>query len=150
MTTNLTGGKTCVCGADLVARIVSLESSFIAFKELMNERDSRYALRAKTQDTAVAAALTAADKAATIADAEKERRLAGLNEIKGMAENQARTFARAEEVKLVQAGFDTRLNDQSRIIAQISARGSGMKDLGAVLIGGGGLLIAALTLFFHR
>jgi hypothetical protein len=135
---------------ELVARIVALEIDLSAFKVLMNEKDARYALRADTQDKAVAAALETSKTAVNKAELATEKRLEGLNELKGMAENQARTFARAEEVKLVQAGFDKRLDDLSRLVAQRAAAGTGMKDLGAVLIGAGGVAIAAIALFFHH
>ena len=134
---------------ELIARVVALEAIAAAERELSKERDLRYGQRADSQDKSVAVAMASAEKAILKAEMATEKRLEGLNELKGMAENQARTFARSEEVKLVQQSMDKRIDVMSGILERHAARGGGIADVIGYLVGAAGLGLAALAHFYR-
>jgi hypothetical protein len=138
---------------DLLARIVAIEASAVAFKELMHERDLRYTERAKSQDTAVATAMASAEKAILKAETATEKRLEGLNELKGMAENQAATFARKAEVELAQTAQDKRIDELTRQFEARQSHSMGIGTAFAYFVGACGVLLAVFSLivtYFHR
>ena len=69
--------------AVLKARVAALETAFVAFKDLMNERDKRYDQRANAQDAAATAVATAAATAAAAAIGIQARGL-GVRDMLGM------------------------------------------------------------------
>jgi hypothetical protein len=135
---------------ELRERLIALETGLRAFKELMEERDKRYAARSLSQDTAVEAALDTSREAITGAEAATERRLETLNELRGVVVDQARDFARKAEVQLLVEGIEKRVDVLSGLIHERVARGGGAKDLFSYLVAAAGLLLAALAIYFHR
>lgn len=135
---------------DLLVRVVALEASLVSYKEFMEERDKRYSLRANTQDNAVTIAMDGAKAALNKADAAIEKRLEGLNELKGMAENQSRTFARDAEVKLSEQALSKRIEDIADTVRDRNAHGSGVKDAWGYFVVGAGLMLTALAIYFKH
>jgi len=139
-----------MCSPELEARIVALETSIAAFKDLMEERDERYAQRATSQDTAVAAALATSKEAVTKAETATEKRLEALNELRQVVVDQSKDFARTAEVKLVISAIEIRVAAIAEAMNTSVARGGGMKEVFGYVVGVGGMLVAALTVYFHR
>ena len=139
-----------MCSPELEARIVALETSIAAFKDLMEERDERYAQRATSQDTAVAAALATSKEAVTKAETATEKRLEALNELRQVVVDQSKDFARTAEVKLVINAIEIRVAAIAESVNNSVVRGGGMKEAFGYVVGIGGILIAALTVYFHR
>jgi hypothetical protein len=139
------------CSLDeLKAQLVALESRFTGFKELMEERDRRYAQRAASQDDAVAKALETSKEAVTKAESATERRLETLNELRGVVVDQARDFARKAEVQLLVDGIEKRVEGISKAVTEMAAHGGGIRDALGWLVGIAGLVIAAITAWFSR
>lgn len=135
------------CSSGLLARIVALEAVIAALKELLNERDHRYEERSIAQDRAVGVAMDSSKAAITKAEMATEKRLEGLNELRSMAEDQSRNFARNDEMKLVHTGFDKRIDELTSLVRQQMAHGGGIKDAIGYVAGAAGLLIAAIAAY---
>ncbi len=134
----------------LTTRIVALEAGLEAFKELMKERDERYKQRSESQDEAVASALMTSEKAISKAEAATERRLEGLNELRDMATDQSKTYARGDEVKLLIDALQQKIQFLDDLMKSQIARGSGMKDAWGYFAVTGGLVIGALAIYFRH
>ena len=148
-----TKGHVCTNG-ELMVRVVAIESGFSAFKDLMGERDARYAQRSESQDEAVAAAQFTSEKAITKAESATEKRLEGLNELRAMAADQSKNYARSDEVGLIIKGLDERVRALTNTVdlyttAQL-ARGGGMKELWGYIVGAAGLFLFAASLYLHH
>lgn len=135
--------------ADLAARVIALEASLLSLRELLNERDIRYSQRADSQDKAVNTAMTSATAAVAKAETATEKRLEGLNELRAMADGQAATFARSEEMKLVHQAIEKRMDTQGALVQQMIARGGGLKEAWGYIVGAAGLVALAAT-YLHR
>ena len=118
----MTHDKSSCSHTELITRVVALEASTAAFKDLMNERDKRYS------------------DALGIAASSVEKRLEGLNELRAMTEDQARTYARDAEVKLTYGALEKRIDDLARVVSDHMARGRGLNQAWAYAIAGFGLL----------
>lgn len=135
---------------DLLARIVAVEAAQNSLKDLLSERDRRYQDRADAQDDAVAVAMASADRATAKAETATERRLEGLNELRSMAEDQARNYARSDEMKIINDASTKRLDELTLLVRQQLAHGGGVKETIGYVVGVAGLLIAAITGYFHK
>ncbi len=136
--------------SELTTRVVALEAGLEAFKELMKERDERYKQRSESQDEAVASALMTSEKAIAKAETATERRLEGLNELRDMASDQSKTYARADEVKLLIDALQQKIGFLDELVKSQIARGTGMKDAWGYLAVTGGLVIGALAIYFRH
>jgi uncharacterized membrane protein len=128
---------------ELTSRVVALESDLRALRQVLDERDARYSQRAASQDDAVNVAMTAAEKAVAKAETATEKRLEGLNELRDMATDQAKNFARNDVITPKIAALEDMMK------AQI-AHGSGTKDAWAYVVGIGGMVIALLAVYFRH
>jgi hypothetical protein len=127
--------------------MASLSNSELdSFKELMEERDKRYSQRADSQDKAVATALATSKEAILKAETATDKRLEGLNELKGMAQDQAATFARISEVNLRFDAVNKTVEQLSDTIKQKVAATSGMKELWGYIVGAVGVLLAVAAI----
>lgn len=120
--------------AELLARMVAIETDLRAYKEMMGERDLRYTQRAQSQDDTVALALSNANRALEKADMVLEKRLDNLNELRGIVGDQSKEFARASEVSLSLKALEDRQVRVSELVQQMTARGGGMRDLWGYII----------------
>jgi hypothetical protein len=135
--------KSACSNGELEARIVALEANLASFKELMNERDERYKQRALSQDNAVKSALDTSEKAITKAESATEKRLEGLNELRAMAEDQAKDFSRKEVIEPKLMGLEDMI--KTRIY-----HGGGVRDAWGQFAVAAGLVIAAVAVYFRH
>jgi hypothetical protein len=136
--------------AELKARLVAQESAFLAFKELMDERDRRYEQRSNSQDIAVGSALATSKEAVDKAETATERRLEVLNELRGVVVDQAREFARKTEVDLLIKGIVERIDALTSLVNTQQAHGGGIKDAFGYVVAAAGLLIAVIAIYFRH
>ena len=106
---------------------------------VIDERDARYQQRFDAQEQATRAALVATKEAINKAEAATNARLALLNEFRAQAEQQAKSYPRAETVD---ARFDALEKDYAGLVARIERREGRSKGLDA----GWGYLTGALGL----
>lgn len=109
---------------ELVAKVAVLEATLAGLREM------------------VQLALAASDKAILKAEAAVEKRLEGLNELRGLNEDQAKTFARDGEVKLAQQSIEKRLDDLASAIQLLQGKGLGLNQAWVWMLGAVGLAIA--------
>ena len=140
--------KPCT-NTELIARVVALESNLKALRQVLDERDERYKLRAITQDAAVDTAMKAADKALIKAEASTERRLEALNELRALASDQATLLMPRSEYAVQHQALVDRVTICEGRLTLSEGRGGGLKDAWGYLVGLAGLVIAAFTLYFH-
>ena len=136
--------------SQLIAKVVALETGLDALRQVLDERDERYKQRAHSQDAAVATALAAAEKAVVKAEAATERRLEGLNELRDMNLDQAKTFARTDEVNLLIKAIEVRIQSLDDLAKSDLARGGGMQEAWGYFAVALGLIIAALAVYFRH
>ncbi len=122
------GGKPTCTHTELVAAVAVLEATLQGLKEQ------------------VQFALTASDKAVLKAELAVEKRLEGLNELRGLNEDQAKTFARDSEVKLAQAGLDKRIDDLSVLVHLQQGKGLGVTQMWVWVLGA----LAVAVTYFHK
>jgi hypothetical protein len=137
----------------LTARIVKLEAAFTAFKELMVERDMRYAQRSASQDEAVRSALETSEKAITKAESATERRFEGVNEFRATLADQASTLLPRAEYNAQHSAleekvnfFEKRLHEFQATILAMQAHGGGLKEAWGYIVAGSSAL-AALAIY---
>jgi len=152
----MNSSKSC-SHTELTARVVAIEAGFIAFKDLMAERDLRYAQRSKSQDEAVAAALQTSEKAIVKAESATEKRFENVNEFRETLSDQSATLLSRTEYQVQhQALLDKLASDEKLItllrtdIVALQTRGGSIKDMWGYIIGLGGLALVALDLYFHH
>ena len=143
--------------SELIAKVLALEVSLDAFKELMAERDRRYMQRAESQDKAVASALETSEKAIVKAEAATEKRFDSVNEFRGTLSDQANRLMPRAEYDVQHRALEQkvelnegRIGDIQKDISRILARGSGIKEAWGFLTIGAGLVIAALAIYFRH
>ncbi len=148
--------KAPVTCADLSARIVALEANLAALRQVLDERDARYAQRAASQDKAVSSALETSEKAIIKAESATERRFEGVNEFRQTLADQASTLMpRAEytvqhdALRAQVAGIDRHVSKLQSDQLSLSARGGGMKETWGYVIAVIGLIIAMLAVYFR-
>lgn len=141
---------------ELIARVVALEANLKALRQVLDERDERYKLRATSQDAAVKTAMDAAEKALIKAEAATERRLEALNELRTMASDQAALYLPRQEFGVQHTSLmdkiglnENRISEMQRDISAIQARGSGVKDAWGYIIA---IIMAgiALATYLHH
>ena len=139
---------------ELIARVTELGGNILSFKELMDERDKRYAQRAASQDQAVALSLAASEKAITKAEQATERRLESLNELRGVVVDQSKDFSRAAEVKLAFDAIANRITGLSELVhtfsTQQTSKAAGAREVISYLVGAGGIIAAFLAAYFRH
>ncbi len=144
--------------SELLARVVALETNLKALREVLDERNKRYELRASTQDNAVKSALDTSEKAITKAESATERRFEGVNEFRQtLADQASRLMPRSEYTVQHQALEDkvstseARINQLQNDILALLARGGGMKEAWGYVGIITGLIIAAVAgVYFHH
>ncbi len=148
--------KAPVTCADLSARIVALEANLAALRQVLDERDARYAQRAASQDKAVSSALETSEKAIIKAESATERRFEGVNEFRQTLADQASTLMPRSEYTVQHRALESKvdtLEDRARLMQQeistVQARGGGMKETWGYVIAVIGLIIAMLAVYFR-
>lgn len=136
--------------SELVARVVAIEVAHVALKDFLVERDRRYEDRALSQDRAVSIAMDGSKSATSKAEMATEKRLEGLNELRAMAEDQARNYARLDEMKIIHSSMDKRIDELALIQRQQMAHGGGMKEAFGYIVGFAGILIAGAALYLKH
>lgn len=136
--------------AELLVRLVAMETALASFKELMEERDKRYAQQAASQEAAVKASMQNSKFALEKADTALEKRLDSLNELRGMLSDQSREFARSEEVRLLITGLERQLIAVDSLVQHQIARGGGIKELLGYIVAFAGVAIAGIATWFHH
>ncbi len=143
--------------SELAARFVALESAFVAFKELMSERDVRYSQRALSQDNAVKNALETSEKAIIKAEDATEKRFASVNEFRQTLADQANLLMpRAEYTVQHQALVDKvqnteeRLNEIQKEYFGTQARGVGVREGWGYIVAAGSAIVAAAAIYFNH
>lgn len=142
--------KTPCTMTQLAARVTALETHFIAFEKLLDERDKRYQQRSDGQDKSVSTAMDASKEAIIKAETATEKRLESLNELRGAMADQSKDFARLAEMNLLFSAVEKRITAITDLVQTQISRGTGMKDLGAYVVAGAGLLIAMAAVWFKR
>ncbi len=149
--------KAPITCADLSARIVALEANLTALRQVLDERDARYAQRAASQDKAVSSALETSEKAIIKAESATERRFEGVNEFRQTLADQATTLMpRAEytvqhdALRALVAAIEKRVNDIQSNQMSLLARGGGIKETWGYVIAAIGLMIALLVGYLKR
>jgi hypothetical protein len=137
------GGPYPTSLAELTARVVALEAGLTALRQVLDERDKRYSQRSESQDLAVASALQTSEKAIIKAEAATEKRLEGLNELRSMAEDQAKYFARTEVI-------NPRIDALDVLVKASMARRGGVQEAWGQFAVAAGLIIAATALYFRH
>ncbi len=144
--------------SELLARVVALEANLKALRDVLDERNKRYELRASTQDNAVKSALDTSEKAIVKAESATERRFEGVNEFRQtLADQASRLMPRSEYTVQHKALEDkvevneARLNQMHSDISGLLARGAGIKDVWGYIGIIAGLIIAAVAgVYFHH
>lgn len=113
------------------------------------EADKRYEQRFMDSGTAVNAALQAAEKAVTKAEAASEKRFESVNEFRGTLTDQARTFIPRAEADLRMGTLEAQVRALTALNLERRAGGAGMKELWGYIIGIIGI-IAILSKFFIK
>jgi predicted RecB family endonuclease len=135
---------------ELLSRVVALEASLTSLGKVLDERDLRYDQRSKSQDTAVSAALSTSKEAMVIAAAATEKRLDALNELRKMAEDQGREFARKTETDLIIGGLGRRLENLETTVNSSASRGSGMRDAWGYVLAAATVVVAIVFELFRK
>ncbi len=143
--------------ADLCARIVALEANLAALRQVLDERDARYAQRSTSQDAAVKSALDTSEKAIFKAESATERRFEGVNEFRQTLADQAATLmpraeynAQHKALEEKVAGLETRIGELSREISSVLARGGGSKEAWGYIVGLAAAAVAGVAIYLHH
>lgn len=108
------------------------------YDAILRERDRRYEQRFADAETATRAALAAAEKAVTKAEASADKRFEGVNEFRQALSDQTATFiTRTEALALTERNAE-RVQELTNRVNQMEGHGSGLSA-------GYGYLIAAVT-----
>ena len=137
---------------ELIARVVALETGLKAYKEMMEERDNRYQLRADAQDQSVKVAIVNADKAVAKAEASTEKRFESVNEFREQLADQATRLMPRSEYEVQHTALEEkvhlverRVGTLEQTVTSILARGGGMESAWGYLVAGVGIVIGAIA-----
>jgi CHASE3 domain sensor protein len=117
-------------------------------RQLMDERDTRYQQRFDDQTQAISAALLAAEKAVTKAEAASEKRFDAVNEFRGALADQARLLVNRTEVEAWREQLREAQAALSARIQRIEGKSIGMNAGWTILIAAGGLVAAVVAIFY--
>ncbi len=132
-------------------------------KALIEQHESRNQERFTAMRTAVDAALAAADRAVSKAEAATERRFEGVNEFRAALSDQSRTLMPRTEYVVQHETLVARVNATDKrvetmqvqiaeLLAHASGRSQGLGNVGAVVMGAVAAvasLVAIATLIFN-
>lgn len=124
--------------------IDTLREHFLA---LIAEKDKRDQQRYEAQTDAINAALLAAEKAVTKAEAANQRRFEGVNEFRQTLSDQAATFLSRAEFEAQRRADDTQRKADDLRMRDLAARVDKTEGKSAGLNAGWGYLIGAIGLF---
>lgn len=128
----------------------------ISLKEYINDKlanlEKSIDTRFQSVNLMTNSALASADKATLKAETAVERRLEGLNELRGMANDQQRTFIPRAEIDIINKTLSDRLDKiENRMVALESEKSGSAKGVSwVVAIFGGVLGIAGLIFGFLK
>lgn len=113
---------------------------------LWTERDRRYQERFESQNTAIQAAMLAAEKAVDKAERATEKRFEGVNEFRQALSDQSKLFATRAEL----SNLSERLRFYESKMDAIEGRASGAARLWGILLGCVGLIGGLIAIFATR
>lgn len=139
---------------DLKASIID---RFTAIRVLVDANDLRYQQRFDAANEAVHAALVAAEKATTKAEAAADKRFESVNEFRAQLADQAATFipraesearmrSLAELVEAKYAGLLDKISDLTETVNRAQGRSAGLGAGWNYLVGLVGLVVAVITI----
>lgn len=124
---------------------------FLTLKEYVDskfeEADKRYEQRFMDSGTAVNAALQAAEKAVTKAEAASEKRFESVNEFRATLADQQRTFIPRAEADLRMGTLEAQVQALMTGNLERRAGGAGMRELWGYIIGIIGIIAILSKLF---
>ncbi len=148
--------KPCT-NSQLLSRIVATEANLAALRQVLDERDARYAQRAASQDEAVRSALVTSEKAVTKAEAATEKRFDSVNEFRQTLADQAATLmprieyavghkAIVEKMEMAEG----RISEIQKDLSSVSARGGGMKETWGYILAASSALATLIIYILSR
>jgi hypothetical protein len=114
---------------------------------LIDANDKNYNQRFDNNTEATKAALAAADRATSKAEAAAEKRFEGVNEFRGQLSDQARTLMPRQEVEIVNKGISDRLDKLEEKVISGEGRGIGVGQGIAYIVGILGLTFGIISMF---
>jgi hypothetical protein len=135
---------------ELTARVVALETGLVALRQVLDERDERYKLRASSQDAAVKTAMDASEKALVKAESGTERRLESLNELRSMASDQAALLMPRSEYAVQHQALVDRVTTTESRINTLEGRGGGIKEMWGYIIAIAAIIVAGIIEFVRH
>lgn len=137
------------------------EVSMSQILAIIAERDRQYGQRFDAQEKAVINALAAAEKAVTtaMAAAEKavikaegaaEKRFEAVNEFRAQLRDQAGTFMGRAESSAKFNDIERRLDNMEQSVNKKMGESQGAQNTWGWIVGAGGFLLAAVTLFLRN
>lgn len=119
---------------------------------IMDERDTQYAQRFKSQEDAVRSALISAERAVSKAETAAEKRFDAVNEFRGSLADQQRMLMPRSEAEIRLKSLEERIIIMERYGGQQSSHAAGLGSGWAYAVGGLGIVlaIAALIVQFAR
>ena len=114
--------------------------------------DSQTAVQAalSAARTAVDAALSAAKEAVAKAEAASEKRFEGVNEFRATLSDQQRTLMPRSEQESINKSIMEKLSSHEQRFDRLTGSKSGVRDLMGYIVAIAGLVIAALTVIYHK
>lgn len=116
---------------------------------IINANDRLYLEKFTAADRAVGAAITAADRATEKAERATEKRLEGVNELRGMAEDQQRLMMPRLEQEAVNKGTELKLAELVARVERASGSKTGEREMFAYFIAVASIVIAIVTYLHH-
>jgi Flp pilus assembly protein TadB len=113
---------------------------------LLAEKDLRDQQRFEAQSSAIAAALLAAEKAVTKAEAANERRFEGVNEFRQTLSDQAATFISRVEFDAQRKAYEDRVRELAARVDKTEGRTGGATALYGYLIAAAAIVVAVISL----
>jgi hypothetical protein len=113
---------------------------------LMDANDRRYEQRFGDQNTAVNAALQAAEKAVTKAEAASEKRFESVNEFRETLSDQARTFIPRAEAELRMGTIERDLSTLKNANVERRGQSVGAKEMWGYVAFAIGLVLTVLSI----
>lgn len=101
-------------------RVNVLRAEFVAFKELMEERDRRHEARFDSTDEKTSLALNASEKAVTKAEMATEKRFDSVNEFRAQLKDQAALLIPREEANAKFTSLEEKIEDLKKTGVQKS------------------------------
>lgn len=118
-TTDANGHRLSQRDLDIVSELRSLRAEFVAFQQLMGERDARYKERDEARQGNVALAFSAAKEAVATALAAQKEHDTRANGLQQKLDDQSRSFVHKEEAATRDTVVDEKLDDHKQQLVAI-------------------------------